>query len=237
MHFFIDVQDLTSAPQSGIEPSFHSVFRQRGPIDHRICQAHVIIAVTFATCRTVLVLPYFSSQQSRNIMLSGKFLFVIELPPQVIVTGIRITREQMSPTWNMISQRTVIIARCKFVEDGTHHIGIFLVILIGFGMVSFILEFQLQIQILGNVEIRMQEQFQILAVGLLDVMLRLFRCVEPHIVISVLCGQLFSQHLIINITIHRLAIVVVKTVIRHGAGISHSGSLTKLTSVETGIHP
>ena len=83
----------------------------------------------------------------------------------------------------------------------------------------------------------MQEQFQILAVGLLDVMLRLFRCVEPHIVISVLCGQLFSQHLIINITIHRLAIVVVKTVIRHGAGISHSGSLTKLTSVETGIHP
>ena len=125
MHFFIDVQDLTSAPQSGIEPSFHSVFRQRGPIDHRICQAHVIIAVTFATCRTVLVLPYFSSQQSRNIMLSGKFFFVIELPPQVIVTGIRITREQMSPAWNMISQRTVIVARCKFVEDGTHHISEF----------------------------------------------------------------------------------------------------------------
>ena len=58
----------------------------------------------------------------------------------------------------------------------------------------------------------MQEQFQILAVGLLDVMLGLFRCVEPHIVISVLRGQLFSQHLIINITIHRLAIVSIPNV-------------------------
>ena len=127
-----------------------------------------------------MILPDFTTDQHRDIMILPDSCLVIRLRPEIIELAPVILFPDMPFIRNIILEIAITVFSGKLVDQLTHHVRILLVITVFIRVIPLVLELQSQIQTFHNLEIRVGEQLQISIPRGLHILGRCFQFIIPH---------------------------------------------------------